>query len=355
LSDFDEVQLTVNGPAIYYYAEDFLGSSRAMVQSGTTSPCFDADFLPFGREKDAVATCTQNDYKFEGKERDTETGNDDFGARYYSSNFGRWLSPDWSSIPEPVPYANLTNPQTLNLYAMVQDNPESFADLDGHWNTPASADKNNICNVTGLFGCDEKQQALLWYFDAHGDYTPQGAAAYVNLNSQGGEPYALTSTPTISVGKCLADVAACQKQAEDDYDGASAARREAAWLKVGADFLALASLFDDGETTPWVEQVEGKVGGLEDEAAADAERTSSKIDRNAFKSEREAYWKAEAQNNPSKYSAEDLARMRKGLAPIGPDGHSMELHHVDRTPEGGVEPMSRTDHRLGGNYKKNHP
>jgi hypothetical protein len=31
-----------------------------------------------------------------------------------------------------VPYANLTNPQTLNLYAMVGDNPESFADLDGH-------------------------------------------------------------------------------------------------------------------------------------------------------------------------------------------------------------------------------
>jgi len=31
-----------------------------------------------------------------------------------------------------VPYANLTNPQTLNLYAMVSDNPETFADLDGH-------------------------------------------------------------------------------------------------------------------------------------------------------------------------------------------------------------------------------
>src|SRR5262249_3380859 len=27
---------------------------------------------------------------------------------------------------------NLTNPQTLNLYAMVADNPETFADLDGH-------------------------------------------------------------------------------------------------------------------------------------------------------------------------------------------------------------------------------
>ena len=35
-------------------------------------------------------------------------------------------------MPAPVPYANLTNPQTLNLYAIVRDNPESYADLDGH-------------------------------------------------------------------------------------------------------------------------------------------------------------------------------------------------------------------------------
>jgi RHS repeat-associated protein len=32
----------------------------------------------------------QNNYKFEGKERDTETDNDDFGARYYSNRLCRW-------------------------------------------------------------------------------------------------------------------------------------------------------------------------------------------------------------------------------------------------------------------------
>ena len=35
-------------------------------------------------------------------------------------------------MPVAVPYANPSNPQTLNLYAMVADDPESFADLDGH-------------------------------------------------------------------------------------------------------------------------------------------------------------------------------------------------------------------------------
>jgi RHS repeat-associated protein len=113
-----------------YYVEDMLGSSRVIVQS-TGTLCYDADFDPYGGEHAYTNTCSQN-YKFEGKERDTETGNDDFGARYYSSRFGRWLSADWSNVPVPVPYANLTNPQTLNLYSMVSDDPESFADLDGH-------------------------------------------------------------------------------------------------------------------------------------------------------------------------------------------------------------------------------
>jgi len=66
------------------------------------------------------------------KERDSETLNDDFGARYYSWRYARWLSADWSSVPAPVPYANLNNPQTLNLYAMVSDNPTTRQDQDGH-------------------------------------------------------------------------------------------------------------------------------------------------------------------------------------------------------------------------------
>jgi HNH endonuclease len=42
------------------------------------------------------------------------------------------MSPDWSDSPEPVPYADLTNPQTLNLYGYVKNNPLSTTDPDGH-------------------------------------------------------------------------------------------------------------------------------------------------------------------------------------------------------------------------------
>jgi hypothetical protein len=49
-----------------------------------------------------------------GKERDSESGLDDFGARYNSSSIGRYMSPDWSAAPTPVPYANVSDPQSLN-------------------------------------------------------------------------------------------------------------------------------------------------------------------------------------------------------------------------------------------------
>jgi RHS repeat-associated protein len=45
--------------------------------------------------------------RFTGKERDTESGNDYFGARYYASSMGRFMSPDWDSKPQAVPYASL--------------------------------------------------------------------------------------------------------------------------------------------------------------------------------------------------------------------------------------------------------
>ena len=67
-----------------------------------------------------------------GKERDAESGNDYFGARYYASTMGRFMSPDWSKSPEAVPYADLEKPQTLNLYTYADNNPLSVTDADGH-------------------------------------------------------------------------------------------------------------------------------------------------------------------------------------------------------------------------------
>jgi len=82
-----------------------------------------------------------------GKERDTESGNDYFGARYYNSAMGRFMSPDWSAKIMPVPYAKLDNPQSLNLYAYVGNNPLTRFDPDGH-TVPDSCAKDSKCSIT---------------------------------------------------------------------------------------------------------------------------------------------------------------------------------------------------------------
>ena len=81
---------------------------------------------------EAVAATTSPPHS-SGKERDAETGLDYFGARYLSSAQGRWMSPDWSEKPEPVPYADLKDPQSLNLYGYVRNNPLKNTDPNGHW------------------------------------------------------------------------------------------------------------------------------------------------------------------------------------------------------------------------------
>jgi RHS repeat-associated protein len=101
--------------------------------------------------------------RYTGKERDTESGNDYFEARYYASSMGRFLSPNWSAKEEPVPYAKLDNPQTLNLYGYVLNNPLFKPDLDGHGcppdcpdpilgssGTPANGGSINPENLKGL-------------------------------------------------------------------------------------------------------------------------------------------------------------------------------------------------------------
>jgi RHS repeat-associated protein len=120
---------------LFVYFADSLGSSRKIEEvaagASTATVCYDADFYPFGRENTFTNTCSQN-YKFTGKERDSESGLDYFGARYYSSSLGRFMTPDWAAKPTAVPYAHFGNPQSLNLYSCVENNPLSTTDPDGH-------------------------------------------------------------------------------------------------------------------------------------------------------------------------------------------------------------------------------
>jgi RHS repeat-associated protein len=114
-----------------------------------------------------------------GKERDSESGLDYFGARHYSSTMGRFMSPDWSAKPEAVPYSDLDNPQSLNLYGYAGNNPLSITDPDGHcwagWLQGICDTWQRVENAFGGFG---------WHTNAQVDDILTNDRKFLNQNTQ---------------------------------------------------------------------------------------------------------------------------------------------------------------------------
>ena len=71
-------------------------------------------------------------HRHTGHEQDAESGLYNYGARPYSNQLGRFMTPDWSAIPVPIPYADLHDPQSLNKYSYVYNNPLRYVDPNGH-------------------------------------------------------------------------------------------------------------------------------------------------------------------------------------------------------------------------------
>ena len=121
-----------------FLTADHLGSIR-MITNSTGNAVARHDTEPFGEELLGGSTgCRLSSLgygatsgvtlEFTGKERDAESGLDYFGARYYGSSMGRFMSPDPIKITED----RLVNPaNTLNLYSYAANNPLKYVDPDG--------------------------------------------------------------------------------------------------------------------------------------------------------------------------------------------------------------------------------
>jgi len=96
----------------------------------------DRDFLPFGDERCGPSS-SGNNYKFTEMEYDSESSLDHTLFRQYASNYGRWMSPDEyrggptsaygpadPAPPGALPYADISNPQSLNKYGYTYNNPQ---------------------------------------------------------------------------------------------------------------------------------------------------------------------------------------------------------------------------------------
>ncbi len=168
---------TYSPSGLHFHFADWLGTRRvqSLVQTAGSEMIEETCLsLPYG---DAL-TCSGTDateQHFTGKERDTESGNDYFGARYYGSSMGRMMSPD----PSGLYYADPTNPQSFNLYAYVRNNPLNRVD-------PTGLDCVYIDNDTGQQtgfksgDCDNSSEKL-----ANSGYYVDGTVNQISYNSQG--------------------------------------------------------------------------------------------------------------------------------------------------------------------------
>jgi RHS repeat-associated protein len=124
-SSGQRVALQASNGSFYWVHGDHLGSSH-MLTDTSGSVAYRAEYDPHGNLRLETGTTTLTTRKFTGYERDA--ANLDFAqARTYGYRRGRFLQPD----PLGLGAGDLTNPQSLNLYSYVQNDPINLVDPTG--------------------------------------------------------------------------------------------------------------------------------------------------------------------------------------------------------------------------------
>lgn len=120
---------------IEYHHVDATGSVRVttdmagnVVMRGDPTPVpVQFDYDPWGTQSTGQCGDTTDSLLFAGKARDTETCLDDFGARYYRNDLGRFTAID-PALDVP---AAIQDPQQWNRYAYARNSPLTVTDPDG--------------------------------------------------------------------------------------------------------------------------------------------------------------------------------------------------------------------------------
>ncbi len=108
----------------YYYHQDHLSSTRVVTNS-SGNQVEEIHYYPYGETLSDTGTVSVK-HKFTSQELDSETGLYYYGARCYDPVLGKFTTAD-SIVPDP------TNPQSLNRYSYVLNNPLKYTDPSGHW------------------------------------------------------------------------------------------------------------------------------------------------------------------------------------------------------------------------------
>ena len=120
---------------LYYTHKDHLGSTTAMTDAsgGVVS---EHGYYPFGQTRFTAGTMN-TDKLYTGQREITGLGIYHYNARFYSPYINHFISAD-TIVPNP------TNPQNLNRYSYVINNPLRYTDPTGHFCVEEDGDGNII-------------------------------------------------------------------------------------------------------------------------------------------------------------------------------------------------------------------
>jgi RHS repeat-associated protein len=129
---------TYSNSTTYFDHVDWLGTERARTdaQGDMAETCTG---LPYGDGLSCTGASDISFMHFTGKEHDTESNLDNFGARYFSSQVGRFMTPDSMAYSGPL------NPQSWNLYAYARNNPLLYVDPAGNTVSLANCQNKDQC------------------------------------------------------------------------------------------------------------------------------------------------------------------------------------------------------------------
>ncbi len=160
------------GDTLSFILANQLGSATVTLDS-TGNVQSELRYHPFGETRHSDGT-TPTNRRFTGQIQDEGTGLYYYNARYYDPSIGRFIQAD-TIVPEPG------NPQSLNRYSYVLNNPLKYTDPTGHFTYAAVGAYLNETyrNSSGqVFG--------QWYNDK--------SWAQMIGNAQGGDTVALVNS-----------------------------------------------------------------------------------------------------------------------------------------------------------------
>ncbi|MBU0491421.1 MAG: RHS repeat-associated core domain-containing protein, partial [Chloroflexi bacterium] len=109
---------------LVYLLGDHLGSTSLTLDPVDGDKLTELRYKAYGQTRYASGT-TSTARRFTGQIEDDYINLYQMGDRWYNAELGRWISPD-PIIPEPG------NPQSLNRYSYVVNNPLRYTDPTGH-------------------------------------------------------------------------------------------------------------------------------------------------------------------------------------------------------------------------------